>query len=1427
MCSPSERSEAKDKNDQVVGSVAAGPSGRDLGVWESSLEDRANIFSLWSMSYLTPLLRLGSVKVMEADDIGVPSAQDEADRAYESINVQWDAEVASAEALNEPLKKAYEEELAACATEEEREKVKKPKYVEASMAKALKKGFGTCKVWSAILMYVVSALLQFVPVLILNDLVKFFQTGGDLDNYDTVIHPWGEVVALGVLPFLISLLQTRSQAIFAHCAVYARTAVSTLLYKKSLTASAAGRAQTSTGQVVNMMSNDTTQLQRFLQFAGMILVAPLQIFISLFLIYQQVGHALWVGVGLMFSLLPLNTFIFGIVGKMRRKVLKYSDTRVKMMNEILSGIRIIKFYAWEKPFGKEVSKIREKEMEALTQLAYVSAVGFSLIMLSVPIIQPILVFLTYVSISSTALDPATAFTTVALFNIMRFPFAFLPMGALQYVQSKISLGRLERYLQLPDLAEYVEQTPPLDAKSDSDSAQVASITIQDGSFAWVDPDGEVITPIQEKKKKKPFRAERRKSRRESRKNSAASTSAGEEVDSKMEDSRHSYVSVSDTESSVANPIVLQNISCTIEKGNLVAVVGSVGSGKSSLLSAILGEMEPIDGSKVYMPRDEANKNKAGFVSYCSQTPWVVNDTLRGNILFGRDFDQERYDEVVAKCALLDDLAVLPAGDMTEIGERGINLSGGQKARVSLARALYSKDTRVLLMDDPLSAVDAHVGEHLFSQAIAGPIASDRTRVLVTHHVHFLPRCDSVIIMEDGRIKHQGKYQDLIDQGVDFAGAVDVSKVTDTNDKDDEDGADKDVADDSAKEEKTDGAEAMKKAVQKEKGEKLITKEEREEGSVDGSAYIKYARAGGMVYVVLSLLMQGMGRGFDIVSSFWLSKWAEDAFGRQMVEDELSTSETTYYVGMYALWGILGISGLTLRAVIMALHRLNASKSMHNNLTDSILRAPVAFFDVTPVGRILNRFAADMDKIDLELTQSLGQGFSTIFSVLGALGAISAATKGTFLVALVPLSYIYYLIQKWFRKTSTELQRVNSIANSPIFSDFSQILSGTSTVRAYGEEERFFNKCKASFDTQNASYVLVQLANYWLGLRLDVLGGLIGAFVAGMAVATASAEFIPAGWLGLALSYSIEVTGFLKHGVRMIANIEAQMNSVERVFYYTEKIDAESAERVPEKDPAPGTWPSEGKIDISHASMRYRDGPLVLKDLSLTINPGEKVGVVGRTGSGKSSLMVSLFRISELENDGGKFLIDGVDIGQIGTEVLRSNLSIIPQDPVMWSNSVRYNLDPFEKASDAELWGVLKKVQLAEVIALLPGGLEEKVAEGGENFSQGQRQLLCIARSLLRKPKILIMDEATASIDNTTDAAIQDMIRENFADATVLTIAHRLNTIMDSDRVLVLDDGRIAEFDTPAALLQKEGGHFKTMVERSRSAHEKGAEEQNN
>ena len=534
----------------------------------------------------------------------------------------------------------------------------------------------------------------------------------------------------------------------------------------------------------------------------------------------------------MIFLVPINTVVFSIVSKQRRKVLKFSDMRVKMMNEILAGIRIIKFYAWERPFGKEVGQIRGQELKALTMLAYTSAIGFSLILMSAPIIQPILVFLTYVAIQDEPLDAATAFTTVALFNIMRFPFAFLPMGLLQYIQSRISLRRLERYLDLPELTDYVESDPSI---LPSDAAKTyGSISVKNGTFTWVDPDAKPIRDIQEDPSKK------KKKEKKSKKNDAATEPSEMEIMASV----HSVASSGSTGSTKGPSITLQDLTFNIEAGSLVAVVGMVGSGKSSLLAAILGEMEPLHDSKIYVPRPK--DATTGFVSFCAQTPWVVNDTLRGNVLFGREYDEARYEKVVEASALKDDLIALPAGDMTEIGERGINLSGGQKARVSLARALYSTETKIMLLDDPLSAVDAHVGEHIFSKAINGEIAQGITRILVTHHVHLLDRCDSVIVMEGGRIKHHGKYSDLLSQGVTFAGAIDVSKakggegdgVVHANEKD------------SAEDDPTDAA----KAKLKQSGKTLVKTEEREEGSVEGSAYMHYAKAGGLWAAFLSFVV---------------------------------------------------------------------------------------------------------------------------------------------------------------------------------------------------------------------------------------------------------------------------------------------------------------------------------------------------------------------------------------------------------------------------------------------------------------------------------------------------------------------------------------------------------------------------------------------
>ncbi len=616
---------------------------------------------------------------------------------------------------------------------------------------------------------------------------------------------------------------------------------------------------------------------------------------------------------------------------------------MKIINEVLSGIRIIKFYAWEKPFGKEVDKIREKELEALTTLAYVSNIGFSVVLMSAPIVQPILVFLTYIFIQDKPLTPAKAFTTVALFNIMRFPFAFLPMGLLQYIQSTISLRRLTAYLLLPELEQVTLLEPPPSSLDGSPETLAGSITMTNCSFCWVDPNAshDIITGELKPTGKQPTINEQR-------------TVNGSDL--VMADLEANFPS---------DPAILKDISITIEAGSLVAVVGEVGSGKSSFLSAIFGEMEPLNGSKVYMPRKGEHEGDGNFLAFCNQTPWVINDTVRGNIVFGRAFNYERYYQVVKACALEDDLAVLPAGDMTEIGERGINLSGGQKARISLARALYSPKTKVILLDDPLSAVDSHVGEHLFTEAINGDMLQGTTRVLVTHHVRFLPRCDAVVVLEDGRIKHYGTYADLVAQGVDFAGAVDVPKKFE---EETSELGKNTIAGESAEVPSAPEVDASYHAKTNniKSGQHLIREEEHTKGSVGLSSYFHYAKAGGVFVAVLTLSAQGLSRALDVGAYFWLAYWSSESAKASSSHEQFAQSKTLEFLGIYAMLGLFSVFCIATRGALLAFHRCQACRVLHSDLMASILRAPISFFDVTPTGRILNRFAYDTDKVDLDL-----------------------------------------------------------------------------------------------------------------------------------------------------------------------------------------------------------------------------------------------------------------------------------------------------------------------------------------------------------------------------------------------------------------------------------------------------------------------------
>eukprot|EP01038_Epipyxis_sp_PR26KG_P009325 gene9325-12563_t len=1411
-----------------------------------SYEDNASLLSKFFLFYMNPVFAFGYKKSLEAHDMGGVAAQDKCSLLYDEFLRHWQAE--------QKLPKA-----------------------KRSLWKVLWRTVGYLRLSTAVFYYAIYTALGFGPILILNALVRHFNNTERLSK--SVL--WVLVALMFIFPMLGSLLSAQSNIIMAHIGIQFRNVLVNMIFRKSLLLSPSTRQVTSTGQIVNMFSNDTAQLQRFILFALNCIIALPTIIVCLALIYQQVGPSTFVGVALIIFLLPLNGVIFGVLNVIRRKKVLVTDIRVKLMNEILNGIRVIKFYAWESAFSKKIIDIRLRELVLLKQLAYVVAVGFTAILMAAPILLPVLTFLTFVRLGNQ-LDAAIAFTTISLFNTLQLPFAFLPLGLAQYSQSLVACKRMLQFFDSEELSSYVDRTPSSDG---------VVICMKNASLCWV---SEELTNVKEKSE-----ADETNKKNDDKKKNNDYTAVKQDVEDPIESKQDQNIELVEIKPNVDEEIrinrsaqTLIDISFSIKNGSLVAVVGSVGSGKSSLLNALLGEMQITKG----------NVQLDGTVAYCDQRPWILNDTLRNNVLFGIPYDEERFDMALYAANLGDDIKVLPGGINTQIGERGINLSGGQKARVALARAIY-RDADIYLLDDPLSAVDAHVGQFLFKECIQSAL-SGKTRLLVTHHVQYLSRCDMVIVLEDGLLKAFGTYEEILAAGIEIHASVtetNNNKEKIDNGNNSESNSDKinnneekkesiitddkidiptvtidkngdkksklilenneqtgevrmdhlydDVeqvsiqqdspmadpqkrpssphmvnstdsntidATDNNKSKDENESRVLAKEASKAAGEwrktdarssNIISKEEKQEGDVSLGIYGYYIMTGGVGKFTLMVTFLVITQGFGLIAAFWLSYWGQVSIRNDQNNHPLSSNRNIYYLNYYALFACLGLLCTIIRAIILANHRLGTSLALHNGLLKSTLSAPVAFFDVTPVGRVLNRFSSDLLVIDEELSQTISQLTNSLGAVIGALSAIAGATKGIFLILLVPIIGFYIRVQNYFRKTNTAIARIESVSRSPIYVDFSQALSGMASIRAYGAQERFISNLEKAVDINSVANVFQQIASNWLSIRLDFIGSLISFFIALIAVATPSG-FIPAGFLGLGLTYSFLLTNYLKFCVRMVATLEAQMNAVERVKYYMDNIVEEGSGRELETKDIPNNWPEKGCIKFDNISMRYRDGPLVIKGLSCDILSSEKVGIAGRTGSGKSSLMIALFRIQELSS--GSLFIDNIDTATIPLNLLRSKLGIIPQDPVMFSATVRFNLDPFQQYSDEEIWNVLEGINLKEHVLSLPKKLEEEVAEGGDNFSAGQRQLICIARAILRKPKILVLDEATASIDNTTDSIVQKLVRTQFKECTVLTIAHRLNTIMDSDRIMILDDGILAELDAPNKLLQSEHSHFKQL-----------------
>uniref|UniRef100_A0A803YMJ9 Multidrug resistance-associated protein 1-like n=1 Tax=Meleagris gallopavo TaxID=9103 RepID=A0A803YMJ9_MELGA len=979
-------------------------------------------------------------------------------------------------------------------------------------------------------------------------------------------------------------------------AVKVKTAVVGLIYKKALTLANFSRRRYTTGEMVNLMSADAQQLMELIVNINLLWSAPFQIIMAVIFLWKELGPSVLAGVAVLLLVIPLNALIAAKVKTLQKSQMKYSDQRVKLLNEMLHGIKILKLYAWEPSYQRKVMDIREREVDVLKSSGYLKT--YSMLTLTcIPFMVSLATFGVYFYLDKEhVLTAAKVFTSISLFNILRLPLFDLPSVISAVAQTKVSLSRLEDFL-------FAENLNPEDVDTNYSGIFTKRVT-------------------------------------------------------------NFFLNIS-------------SLSVSIPEGSLVAVVGQVGSGKSSFLSALLGEMEKLEGTV----------HRRGSVAYVAQQAWIQNGSLQENILFGTDLNRSYYELVLESCALLPDLEQLPNGDQTEIGERGVNISGGQKQRVSLARAVYS-NADLYLLDDPLSAVDVHVGKHLFEKLI-GPsgLLKSKTRVLVTHNLTLLPHADLIIVMEEGKISEMGSYQELISKRAKFVELIQV--------------------------------------------------------------FSEENRTFDWRWMWLSVAAYLGQNALAIGQNLWLSTWtAETSKISDFTEWQQSRN---YKLGIYGLLGFLQGLLVCCGAYVLTQGSLAASRTLHHQLLDSVLHLPLQHFETNPVGQIINRFTKVNGKLMTVFSFKKMNWLNCTLDVVGTVLVITFSSP-LFIVVVIPLGYLYFIIQRYYIASSRQIRRLAGASHSPVISHFMETILGGSTIRAFGHQERFIRK------------IMIEKEKFALNCYI------------------------------LQCNFLLQIIQSLNFWVRKACEIETNAVSIERVCEYA-NMDKEEP-WITSKRPPVG-WPDRGIIEFVNYKAQYRkDLGLALNDISFQTRNKEKVGIVGRTGAGKSTLTNCLFRV--LEGSGGKIVIDGIDISTIGLHDLRGNLNIIPQDPILFSGTLQSNLDPLGKHSDHELWEALELCDLKSFVQSLPKKLLHEISEGGENLSVGQKQLVCLA--------------PTASVDMETDNLVQSTIKREFYNCTILTIAHRLHTVMDSERVLVLDAGRILEYDTPHNLLQRKGAFSKMVAE---------------
>ncbi|XP_069823859.1 ATP-binding cassette sub-family C member 8 [Dendropsophus ebraccatus] len=1216
---------------------------------------------------------------------------------------------------------------------------------------------------------------------------------------------------LAVLLFFALLLQRTflqaSYYVAIETGINLRGAIQTKIYSKILHLSTSNMSmgEMTSGQICNLVAIDTNQLMWFFFLCPNLWAMPVQIIVGIILLYYILGISALIGAAVIIVLAPVQYFVATKLSQAQRSTLEYSNERLKKTNEMLRGIKLLKLYSWEHIFHGSVEETRQKEMTSLKAFALYTSISIFM-NAAIPIAAVLITFVVHVHLlSRNDFSPAVAFASLSLFHILVTPLFLLSSVVRSTVKALVSVQKLSEFFSSEEIGEEPERCS-LSRRTGNQSKYQA-------------------LPLKVVNRKRPIRddwttytcAQRRP-----------------ENDPQEEEPCVKISSGFFTWTPDGAP-ALSNIEIRIPQGQLTMMVGQVGCGKSSLLLAMLGEMHRISGdvcwnsaldSEVTAEEGSAEREVAvdveirrrGAVAYASQKPWLLNATVEENITFESPFNKQKYKAVIDACSLQPDIDILPHGDQTQIGERGINLSGGQRQRISVARALYQQ-TNVVFLDDPFSALDIHLSDHLMQDGILKMLRNNkRTTVLVTHKLQYLPHADWIIAMKDGMIQREGTLKDIQtsdpelyehwktlmnrqDQELEKEITERKNPVERKNIKRPVFSRETLLGDDEEDEEEASESE-------EEDDDDNLSSVLHQRAKMPWRACGKYLSSAGILLLPLLLLSQLLKHTLMVAIDFWLAQWTSDAISNSSLgcAGQGCGFDHSPYSMVFSVLSCLAIIMCLATSIAVEWTGLRVAKKLHNSLLNATILAPMRFFETTPLGSIVNRFSADFNTIDQHIPATLECLSRSTLLCVSALAVISYVTP-IFLISMVPLVITCYFIQKYFRVAARDLQQVEDSTQLPLLAHFSETVEGLTTIRAFRYETRFRQKLLELTDSNNIASLFLTAANRWLEVRMEYIGACV---VLVAAVASITNSQLPAGQVGFGLTYALMVSNYLNWMVRNLSDMEIQLGAVKRINSLL-KTEPENYKGLLSASQIPQNWPDRGEIQIQNLSVRY-DSSLkpVLKHVNAHITPGQKIGICGRTGSGKSSFSLAFFRM--VDTFQGRIIIDGIDIAKLPLQTLRSRLSIILQDPILFSGSIRFNLDPENKCTDCVLWEALEIAQLKPVVKALPGGLDAAVTEGGENFSAGQRQLFCLARAFVRKSSILIMDEATASIDMATENILQKVVMTAFHERTVVTIAHRVHTILNADQVIVMKRGAIMEYDKPEALLEREDSMFASYVQ---------------